>query len=160
MKQKQILLIEDEASVIETIKLMLDEICGEKKYTIDSAFNFFQAMDYLEEKNYDIIVTDLQMPGKGLGGNRDYIDGTILNGWAFLYFHILEENGKYTNQCKSSKLIIFSEFLDELEKRFKTHPDEQSFKDRIRYVSKGGMHNDEGGTIKLCTVIEELIKSN
>lgn len=156
---KRILLIEDEVSVIDTIELILDDTCN-KKYTVDSASNFLQAMDLLDENRYDIIVTDLQMPGKGLEDNRNYIDGTILNGWVFLYFYVLEEKGRYAKQCKGSKLIIFSEFLDELEKRFKVYPKEQTFKEKITYVPKGGMHNGEGGVNKLCNVIVELIGSN
>lgn len=160
MKQTRILLIEDEVSVVETIQLMLDEHCNKKECFIDSALNFLQAMDYLDTNDYNIIVTDLQMPGKGLEDHRNHVNGTILNGWTFLYFYILEE-GKYANRCKNTKIIIFSEFLDELDKRFKAYPNElsQSFKDRVIRVSKGGMHSGEGGTVKLCRMIEGLIKN-
>ena len=67
----QVLLVDDELLVIEAIKMNIDwAACG-----IDEVFlcdNGFQAQEIIREKNIDLVISDVQMPG---------MDGIDLGRW-------------------------------------------------------------------------------
>ena len=60
VKQK-ILIVDDEASIREFLEIMLKK---EKKYEVMTAEDGQQAIDLLQKKNFDLVISDLQMPKK------------------------------------------------------------------------------------------------
>ena len=61
MVAKQILLAEDDAFVRDMIKTVLSS----EGYQIDEAKNGLQAVAWMHEKAYDLILSDIQMPQMG-----------------------------------------------------------------------------------------------
>jgi two-component system cell cycle response regulator len=47
----------------ETIRSLLSEIVGDQGYIFDVACDGSEALEFIRRKNYDIVITDLQMPG-------------------------------------------------------------------------------------------------
>ena len=60
VKQK-ILVVDDEASIREFLEIMLKK---EKKYEVVTAEDGQQAIDLLQKKSFDLVISDLQMPNK------------------------------------------------------------------------------------------------
>jgi DNA-binding NtrC family response regulator len=58
----RILHVDDDPSILQISKLMLTDI--EKAFTIDSAFSVNEAFSKLSETDYDIIISDYEMPQK------------------------------------------------------------------------------------------------
>lgn len=57
--KKQILIIDDDALVMRTLERLLT-MAG---YMIDKAYNGEEAINYLKTKKYDLIISDIKMPG-------------------------------------------------------------------------------------------------
>ena len=58
-KNIRILLIDDEKLITISLKQALEKMGG---YAVDCVFNGADAIESLEESNYDIIITDLNLP--------------------------------------------------------------------------------------------------
>jgi DNA-binding NtrC family response regulator len=58
MPEARVLLVEDEANMIRTLSRILER----KGYSVDGASNGQQALERLLEKEYDLVITDLNMP--------------------------------------------------------------------------------------------------
>ncbi len=57
--KKGILIIEDD----EQVRFLLKDFIEEKGYVIDSADNGSEALEILERKPFDLVITDIQIPG-------------------------------------------------------------------------------------------------
>lgn len=159
-----VLLIDDESSITDAIQDRLSEFVPGKRFQCfcetDVANNFYYALDYLEvqEPAYDLIISDLLMPGHGLDDILNYDQGTVLTGWFFLYHYILRPDGQYHDKYKNTKIIVFSAYRAELEQYMKMN-NLQAFKDRIIFIEKGYIYNDAGGFVKLMQTVESLFTS-
>ena len=61
MKNKSILLVDDEAIILQSLaKNLIHE-----NFSVTKAANAEEALDLLEKKHFDLVVTDLVMPGLG-----------------------------------------------------------------------------------------------
>ena len=58
---KQILVVDDDT----TFREFVVEVLQRKNYLVDAAENGLRAVEYMESKNYDLIVSDIRMPGMG-----------------------------------------------------------------------------------------------
>ncbi|HNH09477.1 MAG TPA: response regulator, partial [Leptospiraceae bacterium] len=58
-ERKKILVVDDNNSIRTAIADLLS-----KKYTCSSAENFDHAAEFLEKEHFDLIITDIRMPGK------------------------------------------------------------------------------------------------
>lgn len=56
----RVLIVDDEKRAVMGIKRLLE---FEKKYTIDVAFDGYEAMEKMHEKHFHIVITDYKMPG-------------------------------------------------------------------------------------------------
>jgi len=62
----RVLLVDDEPGIVEVLRMLLEE----KGYTIESANDGTQALEMIQGTDYDVIISDLCMPG--LGGEALY----------------------------------------------------------------------------------------
>ena len=159
-----VLLIDDEKIITDAIQDRLRDIRFTKSFNgfsrIDVANNFYQAITCLDnqEKPYDIIISDLLMPGTGLD-DTIRTRGTVLNGWTFLYHNILSSSGAYYQKYNDScKMVVFSAYKRELE-QFLTKANMQEYLTKIYFVEKGHIYNANGGYASLIRTIESLIES-
>ncbi len=60
LKQK-ILVVDDEASIREFLEIMLKK---EKKYDVSTAADGAEAINLMQKKSFDLVISDLQMPNK------------------------------------------------------------------------------------------------
>jgi len=60
LKQK-ILVVDDEASIREFLEIMLKK---EKKYEVSTAADGAEAINLMQKKSFDLVISDLQMPNK------------------------------------------------------------------------------------------------
>ena len=58
----KILIVDDDSSILEVLSLMLED----EGYVTDTAENGYAALSKIDQNNYDIIVTDVIMPGGGI----------------------------------------------------------------------------------------------
>ncbi|MGO8702385.1 MAG: HD domain-containing phosphohydrolase [Candidatus Brocadiia bacterium] len=58
-KETRILLVDDEPKICEFLGILL----GREGYRTDSAFNAAEALAQIERNSYDLVLTDLKMPG-------------------------------------------------------------------------------------------------
>ena len=56
----RILIAEDEVTINKALKVMLEK----NKYTVDSVYDGLNALNYIENTTYDVIVLDIMMPIK------------------------------------------------------------------------------------------------
>ncbi len=54
----RILVCEDEISIAKALKVMLEK----NKYTVDIVFDGLEALNYIQNNNYDVLVLDIMMP--------------------------------------------------------------------------------------------------
>jgi len=83
IKKKSILVVEDEATIAEIIKTTLDGV----GLDADTAENALTAIDKLQHKDYDLIISDMRMPnmdGKGLFRVVQNIKPELLNRIIFI----------------------------------------------------------------------------
>lgn len=160
-----VLLIDDERIVTDAIQDRLNEIefskCFKGFSKIDVANDFYQAITYLDnqDKAYDIIISDLLIPGSGLMQNPSQTRGTVLNGWTFLYHYILDSSGTYHEKYKDDcKIVVFSAYKRELT-QFLTKNNMQQYLDEVYFVEKGHIYNDNGGYASLIRTVKSLIES-
>ena len=159
-----VLMIDDESVMIDAISERLDDLSrqGEIIGSLGEypANNFFQAREDLEKRiPFDLIITDLLMPSRGLGNIPDREPGITLNGWIFLYHYILKEDAPYYQDCRETKIIIFSgyrEVLQEylIEKNLIHYWREK----RFTFVDKGHIYNDTGGFDALMRTVKQLLQ--
>ena len=69
LRRPRILLVDDDPSVIRGLWRMLRQC--RPHFKINTAGSAFQALGALAELNYDVVITDLQMPG---GGGRAVLE--------------------------------------------------------------------------------------
>ena len=159
-----VLIIDDESTMTDAISVRLDELSqrGDVIGTVGKypANDFFRAREYLEQKiPFDLIIADLLMPRRGLGRIPDREPGITLNGWIFLYHYILKEDAPYYQDCRETKIIIFSgyrEVLQEylIEKNLIHYWREK----RFTFVDKGHIYNDTGGFDALMRTVKQLLQ--
>jgi|Deesub1362B_J571_1020462.scaffolds.fasta_scaffold00104_44 two-component system response regulator PilR (NtrC family) len=58
-KKEKILIVEDEKGMNEILKILLDS----EGYSVTSVFNGKDALNHIENEIYDIVITDIKMPG-------------------------------------------------------------------------------------------------
>jgi DNA-binding NtrC family response regulator len=58
MKRPKILVVDDDSSILETFKSILER----KKYDVEIFFRPSEALEYLNKERVDLILSDLQMP--------------------------------------------------------------------------------------------------
>ncbi|RLA93356.1 MAG: sigma-54-dependent Fis family transcriptional regulator, partial [Deltaproteobacteria bacterium] len=58
MKKRQILIVDDE----ENMRHMLTELLSDEGYGVDTARNGEEALNYMEEKEFDLVLCDVRMP--------------------------------------------------------------------------------------------------
>ena len=161
MAIKRILLIDDESVMTDSIQDRLEDLRKNRKigeYEAHSAHNFYKALDYLDKNPYDLLITDLLMPTYGLPPELLAQRGVVLSGWVFLYHYVLKPEGEYYTKNSRAKCIIFSAYLDRLNKHWENigfHLED--YKDRLFLVDKGNIFDDSGGFNKLTDVIVELL---
>ena len=83
IKKKSILVVEDEATIAEIIKTTLDGV----GLDADTAENALTAIDKLQHKDYDLIISDMRMPnmdGRGLFRVVQNIKPELLNRIIFI----------------------------------------------------------------------------
>jgi len=59
MVEKKILLVDDEDTILDTYSLLL----GEKGYSVVTAENGIKALEAFSRDSFDLVITDLAMPG-------------------------------------------------------------------------------------------------
>ena len=59
MLEKKILLVDDEETILDTYSLLL----GEKGYSVVTAVNGRKALEEFSRNSFDLVITDLAMPG-------------------------------------------------------------------------------------------------
>lgn len=64
MKPRKVLVIDDEGIVLDSVRRILEE----EGYEVDTSLTGRQGLDWAIEKKYDIVLTDIRMPG--IGGMR------------------------------------------------------------------------------------------
>lgn len=153
-----ILLIDDESIVTDSIKDSLEGFAPNRKYgrtlNIDVANNFFDARRFLGSQNctYDLIVSDLLMPRRGADIPDSY-QGRSLTGWFFLYHHILKSDGQFHDLCKDTAIVLFSAYLWVWDQYINDNPLDKLIQlDTIISVPKEDDSNDNDA------LIEELKK--
>ncbi len=85
MEQSRILVVDDEEVIREGLKRILD---GEL-YTVETCSSGYSAIELLQQRRYDLIITDLKMPGmsgievlKGVRILQPYIPVILITGYA------------------------------------------------------------------------------
>lgn len=58
MNTKRILIVDDEPHAVRVVKLALERA----GFTVDSASNGLQALEYLQSNQPDVVITDIDMP--------------------------------------------------------------------------------------------------
>ena len=152
----KILLIEDDSVVARGIQDILQyEFAG---VSTDYAVDFNDAADFLEENSYDILISDLHMPSRGI---KYIVDSSIpvptLNGWKFLKYKILQEGAQFSDKCKDTKIILFSAYLEQLSEFLSQNPIDKEFLSKIRKVDKGHIYYEKGGYQMLIEVIRSIL---
>lgn len=161
MALKRILLIDDESVMTDSIQGRLEDLRKTRKigeYEAHSAHNFYKALDYLDKNSYNLLITDLLMPTYGLPQELLVQRGVVLSGWIFLHQYVLNPKGEYYGNNRSAKCIVFSAYLDRLNKHWENigfHLED--YKDRLFLIDKGNIFDDSGGFNKLTDVIVELL---
>ena len=72
LRRPKLLLVDDDPTVIRAMWRVLRR--HRPEYQVNTASGAVQALDALEELSYDVVITDLQMPG---GGGRAVLDALI-----------------------------------------------------------------------------------
>lgn len=155
----EILLIDDETIVTDSIEDSLETFTPNRKYgrnlKIDKANNFFEARKLLgdQNNNYDLIISDLLMPRRGADIPDSY-QGRSLTGWFFLYHHILRPGGQYHDKYKNTTVVIFSAYEWVWDQYIKDNPMDSSInEDKIIVVSK---EDDFGENDALLAELEKI----
>lgn len=105
-----ILILEDNCYLLDMIKE--DLVFGLKKHNIrpniSLCSNIEMANQYIEEREYDFILCDLNMDPYGLD-EKLYLEtiGARLTGWVWIKHYVI-------NKGKNSFIIFYSAFIDEL----------------------------------------------
>lgn len=154
----KVLLIDDESIITEAIKVRLSELIPEQD--VDMANSFYYALDLLDAQTapYDLIISDLLMPGQGLDDIQDHQQGTVLNGWRFLYHYILKPDAEFYEKNKHTNIVIFSAYQAELEQYLSSH-NLLAFRERISLLNKGYIYNQTGGFESLIELVRPLLTS-
>ena len=61
MKKNNILFVDDEAAVLEGLEMMLFR--QRKRWQMHFAPSGAEALELIKEKNFDVVVSDMRMPG-------------------------------------------------------------------------------------------------
>lgn len=72
LRRPKLLLVDDDPAVIRAVWRVLRR--HRPEYQVNTASGAVQALDALEELSYDVVITDLQMPG---GGGSAVLDALI-----------------------------------------------------------------------------------
>lgn len=121
---KRVLLIDDRPIVLNGIK---DELIRRvpSGLEIDTARNFFFAINHLSRSTYDVISLDLNMPRIKTAKCFDELSGTTLNGWLFLKHYIFRDGADFKSKCANTKIFIFSGYIEELRLHIRNLSSEQ-----------------------------------
>lgn len=134
----KVLLIEDRNIVITGIR---DSLRRKSKGVVEvqCATSFYSAKELILYNNFDVILLDLNMARIDNDACFDEFPGTTLNGWLFLKNYVLGEQAPFKEQCKNSKIIIYSGYIDELRDFIKKLPEnneERKWINKVELVNK------------------------
>jgi CheY-like chemotaxis protein len=104
--KKRILVVEDE----ETINNMIKDILEEERYQVDSASNGEEALAKIEINSYDLIICDIRMP---------YMDGKLFYNEAIIKKNSLADRFIFITGDPSSQTI---DFINQTGNRFLEKP--------------------------------------
>jgi len=153
-------LIDDESVMTDSIQDRLGDLRKNRKigeYEAHSAHNFYKALDYLDKNSYDLLITDLLMPTYGLPPELLAQRGVMLNGWIFLHQYVLNPKGEYYGKNRRAKCIVFSAYLDRLNKHWEDMGFHwEAYKERLFLIDKGNIFDNSGGFNKLTDTIVDL----
>ena len=152
MKQRKILVIEDDIGLIDDIQTYAG-LAGSTKFVVIEATNFYEAREQIRTGTVDIVITDSQMPSKGL--YKKY-NGTMLNGWNFLCEMADDKEENFLSLLNSGKIIIFTAYLDLVEDAAKNDTAHRYIFDKCKGMEKMRETNDEGEIRRLLSTCETL----
>ena len=142
----QILLIDDSPLITTGIQNELNRQSN-VYLVIDIAANFYEAEELLKQNEYNVICLDLNMPS--IRGQECFneLNGTTLNGWLFLKHYIFKDDAAYKNNCRNSKIFVFSGYIEELKNHIRmsgvTQVDERIWFATLNLIPKGtGVYED------------------
>lgn len=123
-----ILILEDNLYMAEVMKLNMEEYFNKYKIAVEiiECNNIFEANDAIQNKEYDYIISDLNMNPDGLDECL-YCDtmGALLTGWVWVKNYIFKNNSK-------SFVVFYSDFSEELK-----HIDEyKEYSDKSLLINK------------------------
>lgn len=88
METKKILIVDDEQVVLDSVKKIIQRKLEEKQFVVDMAISSDDALEKIQTRNYDLIITDIMMPGldgidllKYVKDNYREIDVIIITGY-------------------------------------------------------------------------------
>lgn len=155
---KRVLLIDDRRAILEGIRCEIQNRIDED-IVIDLAQSYYDAIYFLETYTYEIITLDLnmpQIPDQKYGKYFEEIPGTTLNGWLFLKYCVFNKESSIAYKTKTTKIIVFSGYLDELRKHINSNPDKYKEEEwlRVEKYTKGN-----GDYTYLVNRIEQVLKN-
>ena len=150
-----VLIIEDDLRVARGIE---DQIKSKTSLNVEIASDFYGAREIIKKEKLDLIISDLQMPRRGLR-KKPNEKGTMLSGWFFLceMLEKKDEYPEYTKLFEQKKIIFFSAYLDRLNNAVKSDPDKKAWLNSIIQVKKELTISGDGGLPGLIKKVEEMI---
>lgn len=123
----KLLIIEDEPVERETLKLMLDNNCGDM-FEIQTAENGFKALEHIEKWMPDIVMADINMPGmngldtiRAMKKKNEHMRFLILSSYnRFEYAQEAVKLGVEDFILKPAKIIILKEALETAAEKLET----------------------------------------
>lgn len=91
---KKIVLIEDNKIFRDTIQILLKNIF-EEKLEIQNFSDFESARDYLDNEDYDLIISDLNFPDSSESETLEYFQNNILEKKKIIISASIRDLGKY-----------------------------------------------------------------
>lgn len=153
---KKILLIEDDLGLAKRIKFHI-EIRFENAVDVIIASNFYEASKEINSDTVDMIISDLQMPSKGLCEQFTHSQGTTLNGWHFLCDLLSENNASILNIINKGNVAFFSAYLERLKEEVEGDIQKQGWLDKITILNKGYVLRGVGGLHGLIVIIQDKL---
>lgn len=88
METKKILVVDDEQVILDSVKKIILKKRAEKEYVVDTAISATEALEQIQHRNYDLVITDIMMPEldgidflKYLKDNYPEIDVIMITGY-------------------------------------------------------------------------------
>lgn len=151
----KVLIIEDDQMIAKSIENRIKSKIPRCQVTM--AADFYVANSELVKNSFDLIVSDLQMPSKGLSA-CDGMKGTTLNGWRFLRQSIENDSLNCASLLEKKRIVIFSAYIDSLISYGEMCPNDKKYIDQLILVYKSQFYANKGGYDVLVEKIEKIIE--